>query len=153
MIIPKTAKPRSKFNNGHWMFDEQMGDGMGFIYVIRDDYMGRFYLGKKLFRGHGKLNKGKESNWKKYTSSSKLLGEMFKERPRSQFSFIGIEQYQTKGTLSYSETWSLCHVEAPTSDLWYNRLIEKVAWNVKESITDRHKDRLRRAIAMETFDG
>jgi hypothetical protein len=141
-----------KFQNGHWRFPEQMGDGVGFIYVIRDNYMKRFYLGKKLFRGTGKLNKGKESNWKKYTSSSKLLAEMLKERPKEEFDFICLEQYQTKGTLSYSETWSLCHVEAPTNDDWYNRLVEKVSWNVKEQITDRHKERLRAAISMELFD-
>jgi hypothetical protein len=69
-----------------------------------------------------------------------------------EFDFICLEQYQTKGTLSYSETWSLCYVEAPTNDRWYNRLIEKVSWNVKEAITDRHKERLDAAIRMEKFE-
>jgi hypothetical protein len=130
--------------NGHWVFPDKMGekDKVGFIYVIRDVYFNRHYLGKKMFRGTGKLNKGKESNWKKYSSSSKLLVEVMSTRPREEFEFICIEEYQTKGTLSYSETWSLCLVEAPTSLEWYNTLIEKVSWNVKEKITNRHKDRL-----------
>lgn len=132
----------SKFDNGHWKFPEQMGTGVGFIYVIRDNVLKRFYLGKKSFYGAGKLNKGKESNWRKYMSSSKLLAEMLKERPKEEFEFICIEQYKTKGTLSYSETWTLCFVEAPTNKMWYNTLIEKVSWPVKEPITQRHKDRL-----------
>lgn len=131
-----------KFNNGHWSFPEQMGNGVGFIYVIKDLTLQRFYLGKKLYVGMGQLNKGKESNWKKYTSSSKVLNELLKVRPKDEFQFICIEEYKTKGTLSYSETWSLCYVEAPTNKDWYNTLIEKVSWPVKEMITKRHKDRL-----------
>jgi hypothetical protein len=143
--LPKiSSTPLPKFNNGHWSFPEQMGKGnvVGFIYVIYDKVLNRAYLGKKLFYGTGKLNKGVESNWKKYTSSSKVVNELLKQRPKDEFEFICIEQYKTKGTLSYSETWSLCLVEAPTSNVFYNTLIEKVTWNVKESITDRHKIRL-----------
>lgn len=135
-------KPRPVSINGHWDFPEEMGNGVGFIYVIYDSYLNRGYLGKKQYRGAGALNKGQESNWKKYTSSSKVLNELLKVRPVEEFEFICIEQYKTKGTLSYSETWSLCLVEAPTSDRWYNTLIEKVSWPVKEPITDRHKERL-----------
>lgn len=130
------------FSNGHWNFPEQMGGHVGFIYIIYDNVLDRAYLGKKLFVGTGVVNKGKESNWKKYSSSSDLLNELLKVRPREEFEFICLEQYKTKGTLSYSETWSLCYVEAPTSNKFYNRLIEKVAWAVKEPITQRHKDRL-----------
>lgn len=144
---------RNKFNNGHWSFPEQMGiNKVGFIYVIQDIYLKKAYLGKKLFYGFGKLNKGKESNWRKYSSSSKDLNMMIKERPVEEFNFVCLEQYNTKGTLSYSETWSLCFVEAPTSKDWYNRLIEKVSWPVKEPITQRHKDRLNKILNWEKFD-
>jgi hypothetical protein len=142
-----------KFKNGHWKFEEQMGDGIGFIYVIRDSILKRFYLGKKLFRGTGVINKGKESNWKTYSSSSPVLAELLKVRPKEEFDFICLEQYKTKGTLSYSETWSLCFVEAPTNKMWYNTLIEKVSWNVKEPITIRHKDRLNRVRNWDKFEG
>lgn len=155
--VPKTRAEDKiivpKHDNGHWHFEEQMGGkNVGFIYVIRDRELKRFYLGKKQFYGAGKLNKGVESNWRKYVSSSNLLKEMFKERPLSEFDFVCLEQYKTKGTLSYSETWSLCSVEAPTSPMWYNHLVEKVSWNVKEPISDRHKDRLNRLLAWETFE-
>lgn len=153
-IIPKTeVQFTKKFDNGHWCFEEQMGEGVGFIYVIRDSVLERFYLGKKLFRGMGKLNKGKESNWKKYASSSPVIAELLKNRPKEEFDFICLEQYKTKGTLSYSETWSLCLVEAPTNKMWYNTLIEKVSWPVKESITKRHKDRLEMARNWYNFKG
>lgn len=132
--------------NGHWDFPEPLGNGVGFVYVIYDNYMNRAYLGKKQFKGTGKLNNGVESNWKKYTSSSKVLNSLIKIRDRSEFEFIALEQYRAKGALSYAESWSLCLVEAPTTDNWYNTLIEKVSWSVKERVTDRHKERLTRII-------
>jgi hypothetical protein len=138
-----------KLNNGHWLFPEQMGDGVGFIYVIRDNYLKRFYLGKKLYYGHGKLNNGVESKWRNYTSSSKVLKELLKARPAEEFDFVCLEQYKTKGALSYSETWTLCFVEAPTDSKWYNTRIEKVSWNVREPISQRHKDRLHSVINFE----
>ena len=144
--LPGLAKPVEYVDylgpNGHWDFPEQMGDGVGFIYEIMDTFMNRAYLGKKQFRGAGRLNAGEESNWKKYTSSSKELNANIKARPKEEFKFICLEQYKTKGTLSYAETWSLCLVEAPTSKVWYNTLIEKVSWQVREQITKRHKERL-----------
>jgi len=152
--VPNNIIKWKKFDNGHWRFCEQMGtkEYVGFIYVIRDNYLARFYLGKKLYRGMGVANKGKESSWRKYLSSSKALEVMFKERPMEEFDFICLEQYKTKGTLSYSETWSLCFVEAPTNKTWYNTLIEKVSWPVKEPITVRHKERLEKVIKMEPFN-
>lgn len=134
--------------NGHWEFPEKMGDKkyVGFIYVIFDNYMKKAYIGKKLFRGTGKLNRGKESNWKKYISSSKFVQTNIGGRPIEEFEFICIEQYRTKGTLSYAETWSLCMVEAPTSNIWMNKLIGKVSWNVSESISDRHRQRLNQIV-------
>lgn len=130
--------------NGHWDFPEQMGVGgyVGFIYVIYDNYLDKAYLGKKNYFGAGALNKGKESNWKKYTSSSKSLNENIAARPRNQFEFYCLEQYKAKGALAYAETWSLCMVEAPTSKQWYNTLIEKVSWAVREPVSERHKLRL-----------
>jgi hypothetical protein len=132
------------FLNGKWEFPEQMGgkEYVGFIYAIYDTVLKRAYLGKKLYRGHGALNKGKESNWKTYTSSSKLIQEIMAHRPPEEFEYICIEQYKAKGALAYAETWSLCLVEAPTSVKWYNTRIEAISWSVKEGITDRHKARI-----------
>jgi hypothetical protein len=128
------------------------GDNVGFVYVIRDNWMKSFYLGKKLFHGHGKHNRGMESNWRRYVSSSNLLKDMFAERPKEEFDFICLEQYKMKGALSYAETWTLCFVEAPTTTDWYNTRIEKVSWPVKERITKRHKERLERARTFWKFE-
>lgn len=153
-ILPKSdSRTITKtFDNGHWLFPEQLGDGVGFIYVIRDNILQRFYLGKKTFRGAGKLNYGKESNWKRYTSSSNTIGTLLKERPREEFDFIVLETYKARGALSYAETWTLCLVEAPTNVTWYNTRIEKVSWPVKEMITQRHKMRLQMAITFHKFE-
>lgn len=134
-------------NNGHWRFEEQMGNGVGFIYVIRDRILDRFYLGKKLYRGTGVKNQGVESNWRKYMTSSATMAFEFKEREKAEFDFIVLEEYRTKGTLSYAETWTLCHVEAPTSNVWYNKRIEKISWKVSEPISERHKTRLALVLA------
>jgi hypothetical protein len=140
----KAKKINLPNENGHWVFHEKMGDKnyVGFIYVIFDAYLRKAYLGKKNFRVGKGSKKGQESNWKSYISSSKYVKLMLENRPRDEFEFIVLDQYKTKGTLSYSETWSLCYVEAPTTDNWYNVLIEKVSWPIKEKISERHKEKL-----------
>jgi hypothetical protein len=142
-IVVKKANP-----NGHWEFPEEMGKGKacGFVYAVVDPYLGRAYLGKKLYRGTGKLNAGKESNWRSYVSSSATMAQLFQERPKEEFQFVCLEEYVMKGALSYAETWSLCLVEAPTSKNWYNTRIEAISWPVKEGITERHKQRLNNII-------
>jgi hypothetical protein len=140
---PEIIVPR--FDNGRWQFEEQMGgkEFVGFVYVIYDKVLNRAYLGKKLYRGHGQVNKGLESDWKRYKSTSGILKELWKAgRPLEEFEFICIEQYRTKGSLSYSETWSQCFVEAPTTKYFYNTRVEAVSWSVKEAITLRHKTHL-----------
>jgi hypothetical protein len=92
-------------------------------------------------------------NWRWYISSSKELSASVKNFGKEGFEFIAIEQYHSKGTLSYAESWSLLHVEAPyRQDKWYNLLINKVSWAVKEPITERHKQRLAKAMQMVGAD-
>ncbi len=116
-IIPPVPKT---YNNGHWKFTEQMGKGLGFVYIIRDLNAHKFYIGKKYYFGNGSLNKGVEANWRSYKSSSKELNEMMGKVYNPDFEFICLEQYRTKGTVSYSETWSLCFAEAPARTDFYN---------------------------------
>jgi len=135
--------------NGHWKFPEQMGPPhIGFIYLVRDNVLKRFYLGKKKFIT---LDRGRpvRDGWLYYKSSSKTMADIFKFRPSEEFDFICLEQYKSLGSLSYAETWTLCFVEAPTSKTWYNTRIEKVSWAVKEPISQRHKDRLAAAMAFQ----
>jgi hypothetical protein len=139
--------------NGRWSFDSQMGANreVGFIYVIKNLTTGRLYLGKKLFVGFGKLNKGQESNWRSYVSSNKEIQEDIKANGDEHLEFICLEQYMSKGALAYAETWSLCFVEAPTLSLWINKRVEAISWTVKEPISARHKERLAIIKAGDSF--
>ena len=145
--VTNSRVSRSNYSgNGHWTFDKQMGlDGHhGFIYLIINNESGRKYLGKKQYKGTGKINKGEVSNWPWYISSSTELSADIKKYGKSSFDFICLEEYKTKGGLAWAETWSLCHVEVSTNqDLWYNRDIGAVRWISKESVTDKHKIILR----------
>jgi len=141
------------FKNGIWLYDRQMDSTAfkGFIYLIKDPYMERFYLGKKNYRSTRGKNKGNEMDWRTYKSSSKSIKYMLEERSLSDFEFHCIEEYKTLGGLSHAETWTLCVVEALTTDEWYNRLINKIAWVVNEKVTERHKRRLCNLIGKESF--
>lgn len=142
-VIPKAASVPRPNPNGHWEFPVPMGiEKVGFVYVIRDLDLKRYYLGKKMYRRQGLLRGGQETDWKTYKTSSETMRQIFNGRPIEGFQFVVLEEYETKSGLSFAETWSLCMVEAPTTPLWYNTRIEKVAWNVKECVTFRHKQRL-----------
>ncbi len=136
--------------NGHWEFPEQMytDNYIGFVYAMQNKLTGMKYIGKKLYAGMGVQNKGVESNWKYYCSSNKLIDADVKVVrtagfPASElFDFICLEQYRTKGGLSFAEVWSLVMAETPSNyNKFYNRLINGVSWAVRERVTDRHKTR------------
>lgn len=140
-----TSKLKKKFDNGHWSFPEQLDykDAFGFVYLIVNTQTKMMYIGKKMFKGAGKLNKGKESNWRTYTSSSRDINCLIEEYGMDVFEFYVLEQYYTRGGLSWAETWSQCHVEVPTNNhIWYNRFIDKVQWRSTEEISTRHRRRL-----------
>lgn len=131
---------------GHWSnFPPGLNPekAVGFVYLIVNLDTNQKYIGKKFFRGRGKANKGQESNWKTYTSSSKTVNEMIETLGKSRFRFIIIEQYFTLGGLSWAETWSQVQVEVPSNnDEWLNRFIDKVTWKSSESVSKQHKRRL-----------
>jgi hypothetical protein len=143
---------KSKKDNGHWNFPEQLDheNAFGFIYLIKDTTTGMMYIGKKIFRGTGKLNRGKPSNWRVYTSSSKDINALIEERGINSFEFYVLEQYYTRGGLSWAETWSQCHVEVPTNNhIWYNRFIDKVQWRSSEVVSVRHRRRLNKLAGLK----
>ena len=131
--------------NGHWMFDKEMCQGkkFGFIYLIHDTLNNRMYIGKKQFYGTGSANRGQPTNWKTYTSSCDALQAVIKAHGKEHFKFYVLDEYEIRGSLGFAETWSLMHVEAPCHrDKWYNMLVNKVSWYVKEPISKKHKERL-----------
>ncbi len=134
-------------DTGHWYsagLELEPEVAVGFVYLIVDTETKQKYIGKKNFSGRGKLNKGKESNWKTYSSSSTYLQKLIKEKGEDKFAFIILEQYYTVGGLSFAETWSQVVSETPSKNEEYmNRFIDKVTWKVTEPVTERHKKRLK----------
>jgi hypothetical protein len=133
------------FDNGHWRFNEQLDfqKAFGFIYLIRQKSTGMMYIGRKNFRSLSKVTKGRQSNWRSYTSSSKKLNAQIEANGIEDFQFYILEQYRTPGGLGWAEVWSQCHVETPSNHhKFYNVLIEKISWKSTEAITGRHKARL-----------
>jgi len=100
---------------GHWQGFEPIEPDkyFGFVYLIRHDETGRFYVGKKQYHRHLTLKplKGmkrkrkvsKESDWKTYKGSGKHLKEFMQGRDDSEFTFQIVNQYETKGGLYYGE--------------------------------------------------
>jgi hypothetical protein len=128
--------------NGIWQFPEKMGQGQGFVYIVRDNIMKHYYIGRKNFRGRS----DQRLDWKNYRTSSEYLQKHFAERPTSEFDFIVLEVYHTPCGLSYAETWSLCAVKAPERSDFINRRVERLLCKSKEIITDRHQNRLMEAV-------
>ncbi len=160
-LVRVSLEPRSRTKretqgtNGHWQFDKPLcQDGQfGFIYLIHDKANNRMYIGKKQYFGTGKENKGQETNWKWYTSSCKALQEAIKANGKEHFEFYVLDEYHVRGTLGFAETWSLMFVEAPANrDKWYNMLVGKISWTVREGISAKHKARLHALISGQPVD-
>jgi hypothetical protein len=154
-LIKVTLDKRTRTNrktqkiNGHWKFDKVLNTQkyVGFIYLIHDVIENKRYIGKKQYKGTGKVNKGQETNWKWYISSCLALQASIKANGIENFEYYVLDEYIYKGSLGYAETWSLMYVESPANrDLWYNSLVQKISWNVKEYITEKHKYRLQMLI-------
>jgi hypothetical protein len=125
-------------DTGHWNCAGLKIDpdgAVGFVYMIIYTETNQKYIGKKNFKGRGKLNKGKGSNWKTYTSSSSYLNDLIKEKGKDKFKFVILEQYYSVGGLSFAETWSQVVCETPSkNEEFMNRFIDKVTWKVTELV-------------------
>lgn len=134
-------------DKGHWYCPGLNLDperAVGFIYLIIEKDTNRKYIGKKNFRGTGKKNKGVQSNWRTYCSSSEYLKKLIKERGEENFLFFILDQYYTVGGLSFAETWTQVICECPSkNEEFMNRFIDKVTWKVTEPVTERHRSKLR----------
>jgi hypothetical protein len=145
-VVPTTAPVSvSKFSNGHWRYFKQMREDkayVGFIYAIYDKALLRFYIGKKNYFSTGKATFGRESDWKRYKSSSSTIAAHLKERPAEEFLYICLGEYKTKSGLAWAETWSLVTLKAPFREDVYNKRIEEITWKVTEDVAPHHIERL-----------
>ena len=133
-------------NTGHWSAQGLSLDpehAEGFVYLIIEKDTSKAYIGLKHYRLRGK-RKGQQSNWKTYTSSSTWVKQLIAERGVDNFDFIILEQYYTRGGLSFAEVWTQVSCEIPSqNEKYFNRFIDKITFKVTEPVTPRHKKRLK----------
>jgi len=143
--------------NGHWQYPVNIDHlaWFGFIYRIVEIDTGREYIGKKQLKSYtkkkvkGRKNKKsviKESDWKKYTGSSKSLNERIEETGMDNYAFFIESLHDTRGSLVYAEVSKQISEDVlrTISDdgiipKYYNRQIGGVKFiPAAESISEHH---------------
>jgi len=135
---------RKKTDTGHWAvtspyipLDFDPLEYWGFIYLIRSECTGEFYIGKKQFHRANKYGTKiyGPSDWKTYNSSSDHLYTLMQEYGQDMFYREMLSLHATKGDWSYAESNMLHKVDAMTatfqqgdSRIFVNRQIGPVRW-------------------------
>ena len=121
-----------------WLFENKavdsdiIDDYIGFVYCITNNVTGKKYIGKKLFKNTRRTKvKGqtrrkktvKESDWKEYWGSNKVLQEDVQTLGEDNFERIILKLCKTKGECNYWEAKYQMQYEVLESDSWYNEWI------------------------------
>ena len=122
-----------------WTFEnklfesEQIGDYIGFVYLITDLSNNKKYVGKKNFWStrrlpplKGKTRKRivkKESDWKDYFGSSEQVKMLVESQGRDNFKREILHLCNSKGEMSYLETKEQFDRGVLFSDEYYNEFI------------------------------
>jgi len=121
-----------------WLFENKAVDSdiidnyIGFVYCITNNVTGKKYIGKKLFKNTRRTKvKGqtrrkktvKESDWKEYWGSNKVLQEDVNTLGEDNFERIILKLCKTKGECNYWEAKYQMQYEVLESDDWYNEWI------------------------------
>lgn len=106
---------------------EDIGDYVGFVYVIENLANNKAYVGKKLFHFtktkhiKGKKKKYKvESNWREYYGSSDSLNEDVNTYGKDKFRRTILRLCISKGEMTYFEAKYQFEYGVLESDMWYN---------------------------------
>ena len=90
--------------------EEQIGNSVGFVYIITNLLTGEKYIGKKLFTKSKIYQKNKKkkktrakSDWETYWGSNDVLKEDIKKHGKENFSREILYLCKSKGWLSYME--------------------------------------------------
>lgn len=125
---------------GHWVLDDGLvwdEDATHFVYEIRkrtEIEGGPYrYLGQKTIKRKKKYpplknatrNRWleKETDWKKYCSSSKELQSQIKEFGKDEFEFVILKLCYGKSDANYFETWLQFEKNALFDESYYNGII------------------------------
>ena len=114
-----------------WTFDEEIfndediGNYVGFVYIIVNLSDGRKYIGRKYFynvrKVKGKTRRQKsESNWKEYYGSSENLLTDIEEQGKLNFKRIILSLHTTRGDCNYEEVKQQFLYNVLEEDGWYN---------------------------------
>ena len=101
----------------HWLYKGKVlenapEDYFGFVYLITNIKSGKKYIGRKYFgttrrvKVKGKKRRKvirKDSNWRDYTGSSKILNKDIENLGKNKFTFEILIMGETKGQVNYLE--------------------------------------------------
>ena len=118
--------------NGKEFTEADMGDYIGFVYLIVNKKLNKKYIGKKLFHfSKTRTIKGKKkkekvvSDWQQYWSSSEELKKDVAELGEINFTREILFLCKNKGTMSYIEAREqFAHKVLEQPDQWYNGIIQ-----------------------------
>lgn len=112
---------------------DDIGDFVGFVYIITDLTNNKKYVGKKLFQSKRRLPplKGKtrrrtkivESDWMDYFGSSDEVKELVESQGRDSFKREILHLCNSKGEMSYLEAKEQFDREVLLRDDYYNGII------------------------------
>jgi hypothetical protein len=115
----------------------------GFLYLIYNKKNDKKYIGKKQYKRYQKNKPVGYTDWATYKGSSKYLNQDIKKYGVSNFIFIMIRQFETRGGLTYYEANAQHKLDALTSRLdgvedreYYNANIMGIKFIPKEVVPE-----------------
>tara|TARA_Y100000310_G_scaffold298333_1_gene332189 strand:+ start:2783 stop:3235 length:453 start_codon:yes stop_codon:yes gene_type:complete len=129
--------------NGEPVSEDMLNKYYGFCYLITNLENGRKYIGRKYFwsvrrwKKTDKRRKRKESDWRNYWSSSKLVQEAVKLKGERKFVREILVFCKTKGDLNRIETYLLWKHNVLENDEFYNDSIGNMKGAPQHIVEDR----------------
>jgi hypothetical protein len=113
-----------------WYYnDKEVGDDeiegyASFVYIITNLETGKRYIGKKIFKSIQRKKVTKDSDWKSYFGSNKLLLEDVERLGQDRFRREIVKLCKTRGTASYWEAkLQMEHEVLEKPDEYYNEWV------------------------------
>jgi hypothetical protein len=154
MKMPATSKTT------HWRGKKPDPENyFGFVYEITNNLTGRKYIGRKVYWTKNTArkivvkdmdNKGwcwdhwKQSDWKRYISSSKDLKADIYEHGMENFTFKILSQWKSSSALRYIECKTQWQRKVLETDDYYNNWIEEYKGPAPGECTNGRTNRLGR---------